>query len=179
MGSGACAAWQPACHALDVEGSRWRARDQAARKAMEEEEAETARRRGLSDAQLIAEDEALGKRQHGKGKERQLKFMQKYYHKGAFYMDDGSLRKGKNTPAADNDVRQRNYDEATGEDQFDFAALPKVMQVKNFGRAGRTKYTHLKDQDTSEKDSLFAQGAACFAHRGTRNHSIAAKRPKV
>ena len=153
--------------------------DEAARKAMVQEEAETARRRGLSDAQLMAEDEALGKRRRGKGKERELKFMQKYYHKGAFYMDDDSLRKDKNVAAVKDDVRERDYDAATGEDQFDFAALPKVLQVKKFGRTGRTKYTHMKDQDTSDKDSLFAQGAARFAHRGTRDHGGATKRPKV
>ncbi len=33
--------------------------------------------------------------------------------------------------------------------------MPKVMQVKNFGKIGQTKYTHLTDQDTSSKDNPF------------------------
>ena len=32
------------------------------------------------------------------------------------------------------------------------------MQVKNFGRAGRTKYTHLVDQDTTEVSNVFLGG---------------------
>lgn len=70
--------------------------------------------------------------------------MQKYYHKGAFYMDEDSV---KDT----SDVRLRAADAATGEDKFNKEALPQVMQVKNFGRAGQTKYTHLLDQDTTRK----------------------------
>ena len=45
---------------------------------------------------------------------------------------------------------KRDFSGATLEDQFDKTILPKVMQVKNFGRSGRTKYTHLADQDTTK-----------------------------
>ena len=45
---------------------------------------------------------------------------------------------------------KRDFAVPTLEDHFDKTVLPKVMQVKDFGRAGRTKYTHLVDQDTTE-----------------------------
>ena len=32
-----------------------------------------------------------------------------------------------------------------------------LLQVKNFGRSGRTKYTHLVDQDTTDYESSWAQ----------------------
>ena len=62
-------------------------------------------------------------------------------------MDDDTLAK-----AGEGDVRNRATDGAVLEDKFDRAALPKVMQVKDFGFQGRTKYTHLSDQDTTFVD---------------------------
>ena len=50
----------------------------------------------------------------------------------------------------EDEVLKRDFTEATLEDHFDKTVLPKVMQVKDFGRAGRTKYTHLVDQDTTQ-----------------------------
>ena len=55
---------------------------------------------------------------------------------------------------------KRDYSAATLEDKFDKTVLPKVMQVKNFGRSGRTKYTHLVDQDTTQFDAAWSQDTA-------------------
>ena len=52
---------------------------------------------------------------------------------------------------------KRDYSSATLEDNFDKTVLPKVMQVKNFGRSGRTKYTHLVDQDSTQFDAAWSQ----------------------
>ena len=120
-----------------------RERDDRAKAA--EEAAETERRRALTPAARAAEDEASGK---GKGKEKaKWKFLQKYHHKGAFYMDDDTLAK-----AGSEDVRNRDTDGAVLDDNFDKASLPKVLQVRDFGFQGRTKYTHLADQDTTFVD---------------------------
>jgi microfibrillar-associated protein 1 len=59
-----------------------------------------------------------------------LKFLQKYHHKGAFYMDDASVQDK-------DDVRRREATGATLEDKFNKEVLPSVMQVKNFGKSGR------------------------------------------
>ncbi|WVZ54498.1 hypothetical protein U9M48_005285 [Paspalum notatum var. saurae] len=81
------------------------------------------------------------------------KFMQKYYHKGAFFQesaDDVIQSAGKE------DIFSRDFSEPTGEDKMDKSILPKVMQVKHFGRSGRTKWTHLVNEDTTDWNAPWA-----------------------
>lgn len=88
----------------------------------------------MTDAEVEAENARLGIKKDDSAPN----YLQKYYHKGAFYQDD------------DSDILRRNYAAApTGEDKFDKTQLPEVMQVRNFGKQGRTKWTHLTKEDTS------------------------------
>src|SRR5438874_11713689 len=64
------------------------------------------------------------------------------------------------TQDEENEVFKRDIAQPTLEDHFDKTVLPKVMQVKNFGRSGRTKYTHLVDQDTTAFDSPWSSESA-------------------
>lgn len=75
------------------------------------------------------------------------RFMQKYYHKGAFFQSDADDLAG--TVGSDG-IYQRDFSAPTGEDKMDKTILPKVMQVKHFGRSGRTKWTHLVNEDTTD-----------------------------
>lgn len=62
-------------------------------------------------------------------------------------------------------MTRRDYTEAT-ESTIDMTMLPKVMQVKNFGKRSRTKYTHLVDQDTTISSGGFG-GTAPVKQGGT------------
>ncbi|PRQ44466.1 putative micro-fibrillar-associated protein [Rosa chinensis] len=73
-----------------------------------------------------------------------LKFMQRDHHRGAFFRSDSDDEYG---------VLGRDYSAPTGEDKMDKTRLPKVMQVKNFGRRGRAKWTHLVNEDTTDWNS--------------------------
>ncbi|KAJ3163521.1 Microfibrillar-associated protein 1 [Geranomyces michiganensis] len=107
------------------------------------------RRRNMTDAEIMAEKRKEGTlKDHGGADKPKHRFMQKYFHKGAFFVDDEAVGKVLQT---------RDFAEPTLEDKFDKSALPSVMQVKNFGRAGQTKWTHLTDQDTSKMDSPWFQ----------------------
>ncbi|TVU09003.1 hypothetical protein EJB05_42438, partial [Eragrostis curvula] len=74
------------------------------------------------------------------------KFLQKYYHHGAFFQEKPD--DGRQTFGLD-DVYLRDFSEATGEDKMNKSILPKVMQVKKFGRRSRPKWTHLANEDTT------------------------------
>ncbi|KAL4433599.1 hypothetical protein ABPG75_000040 [Micractinium tetrahymenae] len=75
---------------------------------------------------------------------KKWKFLQKYWHKGAFFQTED--HEGESVLG---DIMHRSYDAPTGEDRVDKEMLPKIMQVRNFGRRGRVKHTHLLAEDTT------------------------------
>jgi microfibrillar-associated protein 1 len=114
-------------------------RDKEQREQHELEKREIERRRAMSDAEVEAEN----KLDPTKNKEKKkIKFLQKYYHKGAYYSDE--LKELLPT---------HDFTAPTGEDaMFSRDMMPKVMQVKNYGKASRSKWTHLVNEDTSLLD---------------------------
>ena len=99
-------------------------------------------RRGLGD-----ETKAGGAT--SQGEKPKLGFMQKYYHKGAFFQEAADDAFGT---AATHEIYARDFSAATGGDRgVDKSALPKAMQVRGdkFGKVGQTKWTHLANEDTS------------------------------
>ncbi|CAE6421792.1 unnamed protein product [Rhizoctonia solani] len=119
-------------------------REAEAARVREEERIERERRAALPEEQRLKEDMERADKSRADKPKGQQKFLQKYWHKGAFHQDA--------------DVLQRHdFTEAT-ESTIDATLLPSVMQVKNFGKRGQTKYTHLLDQDTTSKQGEF--GAA-------------------
>ncbi|XP_069680717.1 microfibrillar-associated protein 1 [Periplaneta americana] len=116
-------------------------RDREEREQVERERLEIERLRNMTEEERRQELRNNPKFVTNKATKGKYKFLQKYYHRGAFFMNE------------DDDLYKRDFSAATLEDHFDKTILPKVMQVKNFGRSGRTKYTHLVDQDTTQFDS--------------------------
>eukprot|EP00271_Cylindrocystis_brebissonii_P001505 TRINITY_DN1176_c0_g1_i1.p1 TRINITY_DN1176_c0_g1~~TRINITY_DN1176_c0_g1_i1.p1 ORF type:complete len:441 (-),score=126.37 TRINITY_DN1176_c0_g1_i1:600-1922(-) len=134
----------------------WKAREIARiRSNKEEREASAKEKEELERVRAMTEEERRewerrNPKQTTGGQKQKWKFMQKYYHKGAFFQDDADDRAG--TAGGDN-IFTRDFSAPTGEDKMDKSILPKVMQVKHFGRSGRTKWTHLVNEDTTQWDN--------------------------
>merc|ERR1719462_331012 len=139
----------------EVESEAWKVRelkrlkrDREEREAFVKEQQELERFRNLTEEEKRQEMRLNPKHVTNKTSKGKYKFMQKYYHRGAFYID------------REEDILKRDFTAPTLEDNFNKSVLPKVMQVKNFGRSGRTKYTHLVDQDTTDFEASWTQESA-------------------
>ncbi|KAL1593336.1 hypothetical protein SLS60_010944 [Paraconiothyrium brasiliense] len=135
----------------EAEYAAWRLREfkriKRERLAIEEAEAERAeieRRRNLTEAERDAEDrEFLEKQKEERGDRGQMQFMQKYFHKGAFFQED----------LAELGLDKRNLMGARFEDQTDRQVLPEYMQIRDMtklGKKGRTRYRDMKSEDTGK-----------------------------
>ena len=90
----------------------------------------------------------LAKRTEQEKEKPKMAFMQKYYHKGAFFQESADDAFGTAGP---DEIYKRDFSAPTAEEKFDKSILPAAMQVRKgkFGRAGQTKWTHLAAEDTS------------------------------
>jgi microfibrillar-associated protein 1 len=122
-------------------------------RAAEAEKAELLRRRSLTDAERKAEDEEFARQRADFGSEKtKWSFLQRYYHKGAFFQEEDETGNAKLGP-----VMMQDFGAATGRDAIgNREAMPAPMQVKNFGMRSQVKWTHLAAEDTSSKDALWA-----------------------
>ncbi|KAL8743712.1 MAG: hypothetical protein Q9190_003959 [Brigantiaea leucoxantha] len=120
-------------------------RDREVIEAAEKEREEVERRKNLTKEEREAEDKEFLEQQReereGKGK---MGYMQKYFHKGAFFQDDA-----KTQGLDQRDIMGSRYQD----DAVNRELLPEYMQIRDMtrlGRKGRTKYKDLKTEDTGK-----------------------------
>ena len=98
----------------------------------------------MTNETILIENRALGSDSTDNSSETKYVFMQKYYHRGAFYQD------------SEDEVFKRDYNLPTPMELQDKSMLPSILQkrIGNFGKKGQSKYTHLTNEDTSELNPL-------------------------
>ncbi|KAK3358941.1 splicing factor, Prp19-binding domain-containing protein, partial [Lasiosphaeria hispida] len=120
-------------------------REREAIETKERELAEIERRRGLTEEERRAEDEAhLAQQREEKEGRGKMSYMQKYFHKGAFYQDES-----KAAGLASRDIMGARF----ADDVRNRELLPKALQIRDqakIGKKGATKYRDLKSEDTGQ-----------------------------
>ena len=113
------------------------------------EDQELQYRRGLTDEQVKSENLKLGSNDTLRKFKSKLNYLQKYYHKGAFFQDESQLN--------DDHIYNRDYNLPTWEDSIDRTKLPSIMNKRrgNLFKKGQSKYTHLSNEDTTNFDATF------------------------
>ncbi|GFR53049.1 hypothetical protein Agub_g15750 [Astrephomene gubernaculifera] len=145
-------------------------RDREEREAAEKEAAERERLKNMTEEERAAWERANPKVAREASPKSRWNFLQKYWHKGAYFQEAPDDTRGT---AGSDAIYTRDYSAPTGMDKVDKSLLPKVMQVKNFGRSGRTKWTHLLAEDTTQvEDELYASVKDTLVRR--RNETLAA-----
>lgn len=105
---------------------------------------EIERRRRMTDEQRDEENKRLGSDHTNKKQKVALNFMQKFYHKGAYFQDRQDAA----------EIFSRDYNMPVGEDKMDKSVLPAVLQKRRdtAGKKGNSKWTHLTNEDTTNFD---------------------------
>lgn len=109
------------------------------------------RRRRMTDAERAEDDRKMDEGMQKKEDTKNFGFLQKYYHRGAFFQD--KARTGEEP------LYLRDVHEPLEEEKFDKQALPAAMQLRRgqFGKKGQVKHTHLTDVDTTDRSAAWAQ----------------------
>ncbi|KAI0379861.1 splicing factor, Prp19-binding domain-containing protein [Hypomontagnella monticulosa] len=118
-------------------------REREAIEAREKERAEVERRKNLTEDERKAEDEAfLAKQKEEKDAKGKMSYMQKYFHKGAFYQAEAEAE-----GLATRDIMGSRF----ADDVKNRDLLPKALQMRDMtklGKKGASKYRDLKSEDT-------------------------------
>ena len=124
-------------------------RDLEERTQREKEKEEIERRRTLTDEQRKEENIKLGSDDTLRNFKSKINYLQKYYHKGAFFQDEASTNSEH--------IYNRDFNLPTWEDKVDRSNLPSIMNKRrgNLFKKGQTKYTHLTNEDTTNFDPNF------------------------
>ena len=153
-------------------------REREAIEVAEKEREEIERRRNLTAEERKAEDEEyLAKQAEERGEKGQMGFMQKYFHKGAFFQGDEGEAGQELAALKDRDIMGARYEG----DAVNRELLPQYMQIRDLsklGKKGRTRYRDMKSEDTgrwgADLDRRRDDGANKYDREGPSGANAAA-----